>query len=56
MADELPGAKVIKDHPDYRLISAKVLDTLANYKEVMYSSVAFCEYGLQVGSSPFRRA
>jgi len=28
------GAKVIKDHPDYRLISAKVLDTLADYKEV----------------------
>ena len=28
------GAKVIKDHPDYRLVSAKVLDTLADYKEV----------------------
>jgi len=28
------GAKVVKDHPDYRLISAKVLDTLADYKEV----------------------
>jgi len=28
------GAKVIKDHPDYRLISARVLDTLADYKEV----------------------
>lgn len=28
------GAKVIKNHPDYRLISAKVLDTLADYKEV----------------------
>lgn len=28
------GAKTIKDHPDYRLISAKVLDTLADYKEV----------------------
>ena len=28
------GAKLIKDHPDYRLISAKVLDTLADYKEV----------------------
>jgi glycosyltransferase involved in cell wall biosynthesis len=28
------GAKVVKDHPDYRLISARVLDTLADYKEV----------------------
>jgi polyisoprenyl-phosphate glycosyltransferase len=28
------GAKVVKDHPDYRLISAKVLETLADYKEV----------------------
>ena len=28
------GANVVKDHPDYRLISAKVLDTLADYKEV----------------------
>lgn len=28
------GANVIKDHPDYRLISARVLDTLADYKEV----------------------
>ena len=28
------GAKVVKDHPDYRLISAQVLDTLADYKEV----------------------
>jgi polyisoprenyl-phosphate glycosyltransferase len=28
------GARVVKDHPDYRLISAKVLDTLADYKEV----------------------
>lgn len=28
------GANVIKDHPDYRLISARVLDTLSDYKEV----------------------
>ena len=28
------GAKVVKDHPDYRLVSARVLDTLADYKEV----------------------
>jgi polyisoprenyl-phosphate glycosyltransferase len=28
------GAKVVKDHPDYRLISARVLETLADYKEV----------------------
>jgi polyisoprenyl-phosphate glycosyltransferase len=28
------GVKVVKDHPDYRLISARVLDTLADYKEV----------------------
>lgn len=28
------GAKVVKNHPDYRLISAKALDTLADYKEV----------------------
>ena len=28
------GARVIKDHPDYRLISARVLDTLADFKEV----------------------
>ncbi len=28
------GVKLIKDHPDYRLISTKVLDTLADYKEV----------------------
>ena len=28
------GARVVKDHPDYRLISARVLDTLADYKEV----------------------
>lgn len=28
------GAKVVKDHPDYRLISARVLDTLADYKEI----------------------
>ncbi|MFZ2062207.1 MAG: glycosyltransferase family 2 protein [Candidatus Binatus sp.] len=28
------GAKVVKGHPDYRLVSARVLDTLADYKEV----------------------
>jgi polyisoprenyl-phosphate glycosyltransferase len=28
------GAKVVKDHPDYRLVSARVLDTLADYKEI----------------------
>lgn len=28
------GARVVRDHPDYRLASAKVLDTLADYKEV----------------------
>lgn len=28
------GVKILKDHPDYRLISARVLETLSEYKEV----------------------
>ena len=51
------GAKVVKDHPDYRLISARVLDTLADYKEVnVFLRGIFAEHGLQVRSSLFRCA
>ena len=28
------GVKILKDHPDYRLVSARVLDSLADYREV----------------------
>ena len=48
------GAKVIKDHPDYRLISAKVLDTLADYKEVnVFLRGIFANMGFRSEVVPF---
>lgn len=48
------GAKIIKDHPDYRLISAPVLDALGGYREVnLFLRGIFADIGFRSDLVPF---
>jgi glycosyltransferase involved in cell wall biosynthesis len=48
------GVKIIKDHPDYRLISAPVLNALAAYKEVnLFLRGIFADIGFRSEVMPF---
>jgi polyisoprenyl-phosphate glycosyltransferase len=48
------GVKILADHPDYRLVSAKVLNALADYREVnLFLRGIFADLGFKSEIVPF---